>query len=179
MMTELQNSSLSLMGEGWGEGVSTRIERARKLRTNMTDAERKFWRTIRGEAFTGWKFRRQHPVGPYVADFACAEVLLIVEIDGGQHCENQNDINRTRWLEDRGWTVIRFWNNDVLQNMNGTAETLLRHLQKASLHRQHTLTRRPAGADLSHEGEVNSNGSLSLMGEGWGEGVPLQGGKRS
>jgi very-short-patch-repair endonuclease len=99
--------------------------RARSLRKAMTEAEKKLWWMLRGRQLDGWKFRRQHPVGPYVADFACVERRLIVEADGGQHAGSQSDVQRTAWLEGQGWRVIRFWNNDILGNMEGVMGEIL------------------------------------------------------
>ena len=87
---------------------------ARHLRRDMTDAEREIWHHLRNRALMGCKFRRQHPVGPYIVDFACVEHGLVVELDGGQHDE-ATDAERTRLLEARGFTVLRFWNNAVFE----------------------------------------------------------------
>ena len=76
-----------------------------------------------------YKFRRQHPVGDFIVDFACTEYQLAIEVDGGQHSENAADTIRTAWLQSRGWKVLRFWNNDVLSNTNGVIETILRILK--------------------------------------------------
>jgi primosomal protein N' (replication factor Y) len=89
------------------------------LRTNATDAERRLWRVLRNRQLEGCKFRRQHPIGPYVADFACTRHQLVVEADGGQHAGNPDDIRRTEWLESQGWRVLRFWNNEILDNTEG------------------------------------------------------------
>lgn len=92
---------------------------ARHLRQNMTDAERHLWRQLRERQILGCKFRRQYPVGPYVADFACIEAMLVIEVDGGQHAGSAEDIKRTRLIETSGYCVLRFWNNDVLNNIEG------------------------------------------------------------
>ncbi|WP_374299827.1 endonuclease domain-containing protein [Ferrovibrio sp.] len=89
---------------------------ARALRRTMTDAERRLWSLLRGRQLNGFKFRRQHPVGRYILDFACIERRLAVEVDGGQHADTNSDRQRTAWLEAQGWQVIRFWNSDVLSN---------------------------------------------------------------
>jgi very-short-patch-repair endonuclease len=86
---------------------------ARSLRRRMTDAELRLWFQLRNRAFIGYKFRRQHPIGPYIADFACVEARLVVELDGSRHLEAIDAI-RTACLEIRGYHVLRFWNNDVL-----------------------------------------------------------------
>jgi ATP-dependent helicase HrpA/adenine-specific DNA-methyltransferase len=100
---------------------------ARALRQNPTDAESRLWRHLRGKQMEGIRFRRQQPIGPYIVDFFCAEARLIVEVDGGQHAEDSD--TRTRWLEARGYRVIRFWNNDVLSNTEGVLTMILRALR--------------------------------------------------
>ena len=93
---------------------------ARALRTNATDAERRLWRHLRQRQIDGFRFRRQQPIGPYFVDFFCPEAKLILELDGGQHTMREAaDEARTEWLEARGYRVLRFWNNDVLQNTEG------------------------------------------------------------
>ncbi len=79
----------------------------------MTDAGRELWQHLRADRFDGLKFRRQHPVPPYVADFCCVSARLIVELDGSQHCE-EIDAAGTRYIESQGWCILRFWNNDAL-----------------------------------------------------------------
>lgn len=90
------------------------IERARLLRTNSTDAEKFFWHHVRNRQFEDLKFKRQQPFPPYTADFFCEEYALIVEIDGGQHSE-EIDANRDRFLISKGFTILHYWNNDVLK----------------------------------------------------------------
>ena len=107
-------------------------DRARSLRMTMTDAERRLWSALRARRLQGFKFRRQHPVGPYIADFVCLAHRLVIEADGGQHAESAYDARRTAWLESRGWRVIRFWNNDVLTNPTGVQETVLSALNATS-----------------------------------------------
>ncbi len=90
--------------------------RARRLRRDMTDAERALWRTLRFRQIEGRAFRRQHVMGPYIVDFICLDAKLIVEVDGSQHAEREDhDAERTRWLAARGYRVIRFWNYHVLR----------------------------------------------------------------
>ena len=88
---------------------------AREMRKNFTDAELKLWKRLRNRLTDGEKFRRQQPIGKYIVDFVCAERKLVVEVDGGQHSENvAYDSERTAWLESQGYCVLRFWNNEVL-----------------------------------------------------------------
>jgi very-short-patch-repair endonuclease len=98
---------------------------ARVLRRNSTDVEQTMWRLLRDRRFVGVKFRRQVPIGPYVADFASIQHRLIVELDGGQHADRISDARRDAFLVDQGWRVVRFWNNEVIENRNGVLERLL------------------------------------------------------
>ena len=109
-----------------------KIALARRLRREMTDAEHQLWHHLRNRAFTGFKFRRQHPVGPYVADFACLEKRLIVELDGSQHLDSSPDAIRDRWLGRVGYTVLRFWNNEVFEELDGVLEVIHAALQQPS-----------------------------------------------
>ena len=97
---------------------------ARNLRLAMTDAERRLWTHLRRRQLSGAYFRRQHPVGDYVADFCCADLKLIVEVDGSQHADDA-DAARDAWLEARGYRVLRFWNNEVLLQTQGVLEKVL------------------------------------------------------
>ena len=104
-------------------------KRARRLRINMTDAEAKLWRAVRRNQIVNLSFRRQHPVGPYTLDFYCPSLQLGIELDGGQHAENNTqrvDQRRTRWLASKGITVLRFWNNEVLGNLSGVLSEIVR-----------------------------------------------------
>jgi very-short-patch-repair endonuclease len=100
------------------------LARAQRLRREMTDAERKLWSALRNRQLDGAKFRRQQPIGPFIADFVCQERRLIVEADGGQHAESAGDVRRTVFLESKGYRVLRFWNNDILTNLDGVAEII-------------------------------------------------------
>jgi very-short-patch-repair endonuclease len=102
-------------------------QRSGTLRQSATDAEKTLWTHLRNRHLAGLKFRRQHPIGPYIADFACPEAKLVVELDGGRHTE-ATDARRTAYLEAQGNTVVRFWNNEVLQNTEGVLEVLSRYL---------------------------------------------------
>ena len=99
--------------------------RAKSLRANMTEAERRLWYHLRAHRFAGMKFRRQALVGPYVVDFASLQKNLIVEVDGGQHADSESDQRRTRWLEDQGFRILRFWNNEVLSNTGGVLDAIM------------------------------------------------------
>ncbi len=93
----------------------------------MTDAERLLWYRLRAGRFQGWKFRRQVPLGDFVVDFLCEAARLVVEVDGGQHGERiaiAEDAKRSQWLNRQGYRVVRFWNNDVMANMEGVLEAL-------------------------------------------------------
>lgn len=109
--------------------ASPEIKRARQLRRRQTDAEAKLWRELRNRQFVDAKFRRQVPLGGYIVDFLCEEQALIVELDGGQHAADSNhDQERTQWLENEGYRVVRFWNNDVMENIEGVLEELRRFI---------------------------------------------------
>ena len=98
---------------------------ARQLRASQTEAENRLWSYLRDRRFQGAKFRRQVPIGPYVVDFLCVSAALVVEVDGGQHSEQvAHDESRTRFLEARGYRVVRFWNNDVMGNIGGVMEVI-------------------------------------------------------
>lgn len=99
--------------------------RARKLRRDITDAEKKLWTSLRHRQLSSAKFRRQHPIGPFITDFCCVEQGLVVELDGGQHAEQAvSDLSRTAFLTSRGYRVLRFWNNEVLTNISGVIERI-------------------------------------------------------
>jgi len=99
--------------------------KARKLRKNPTEAELKLWKHLRLRQLGGYKFRRQHSVGPYIVDFACLEKKLIVEVDGGQHSVKVDyDTERMAWLESQGFRVLRFWNNEVLKEIEVVKEAI-------------------------------------------------------
>ena len=101
-------------------------QRSRELRKSSTPAEDKLWQALRNRNLGDYKFRRQHPIGPYIADFFCAEVGLIVEVDGGGHLDQvEYDQDRTDWLEDHGYHVIRFWNDDVLDHLDDVAQQII------------------------------------------------------
>jgi very-short-patch-repair endonuclease len=98
---------------------------ARHLRANQTDVEKRLWSRLRNRGLLGLKFRRQVPLGEFVADFVCADHALVVELDGGQHASSEaRDNRRTAWLEARGWRVIRFWNNEINENIEGVLQVI-------------------------------------------------------
>jgi very-short-patch-repair endonuclease len=158
---------------GWGDSMMERrtidsFRRAtpRRLRANSTAAETLMWRQLGRLGTKGTHFRRQVPIGPYIADFACLASRLVVEIDGSQHGDEPNrsrDEKRTRWLESEGYRIIRFWNNDITQNAAGvmdvicaalygtrhTAPKVLKHGRKRGV----TPLRRAARADPPPPGE--------------------------
>jgi very-short-patch-repair endonuclease len=101
--------------------------RARTMRGAPTDAELRLWRLLRDRLLNGFKFRRQVPVGSYIVDFLCVGAKLLVEADGSQHAESLRDKARDAYLESQGWKVLRFWNNEVLQNREGVLETIFAH----------------------------------------------------
>lgn len=102
-------------------------EKARTLRRNQTDAERLLWHHLRGRRLAAYKFRRQHPIGPFIADFICIKHRLVVEIDGGQHSLNVHEDNRrTLYIESKGYKVLRFWNDQVLTNIQVVLEAILK-----------------------------------------------------
>ena len=102
----------------------------RRLRKNPTDAEHRLWQCLRQRQFGDFKFRRQHPFENYVIDFVCLEAKLAVEVDGGQHAEQeQDDALRTRALTDAGFKVLRFWNNEVMQDIEAVKESIWLALQ--------------------------------------------------
>ncbi|MEC4748716.1 endonuclease domain-containing protein [Methylomicrobium sp. Wu6] len=100
-------------------------EKARSLRSDQTDVEQLLWQQLRNRRFYNYKFRRQFPIAPYIADFACLDLKLIIELDGSQHTEQKlYDNQRDIFLEQRGFKVIRFWNNDVIDNLEGVLESI-------------------------------------------------------
>jgi very-short-patch-repair endonuclease len=119
---------------------------ARTLRQSGTDAEQALWYRLRACRLDGFKFRRQHPVPPYVADFYCDACGLVVELDGSQHDEATDGL-RTRFFEARGLKVLRFWDNEVLQHMDAVLEVILGAAHDRTL----TPTPLPAGEGLKSE----------------------------
>ena len=104
------------------------IVRARQLRHNQTNAETVLWHRLRARRLAGYRFRRQHPIGPYVVDFVCLEGRLVIEVDGPTHEDRMRDQRRDRDLASRGYSTLRFWNNDVYENIDGVIEMILNSL---------------------------------------------------
>jgi very-short-patch-repair endonuclease len=104
---------------------------ARKLRENSTDAERMLWARLRGRRLEGHKFNRQFGIGNAVADFACRSSKLVVEVDGGQHADSLTDAERAKIIEGFGYRIIRFWNHDIIENMDGVLTEILSALKLA------------------------------------------------
>lgn len=107
---------------------------ARTLRQNMTEAERRVWQILRSHRISGYKFRRQVPIGSYIADFVCHEARLIVEIDGSQHARLlPREGARSEFLENEGYRILRFWNNEVLANLDGVQGIIADELGRDTL----------------------------------------------
>src|SRR3954451_7527453 len=108
---------------------------SRKLRAHQTDAETKLWNRVRNRQINGDKFVRQEPIGHHICDFVCREKMLVIEFDGGQHSDSARDEVRDRYLRTQGYRVMRFWNNDVLSNIEGVLTVIdeeLRQLPRAN-----------------------------------------------
>ena len=111
------------------------IQFARMLRARSTDAEMALWRRLRRRQISDTKFRRQEALGPYIVDFISFNPRIVIELDGGQHAtppQQESDVRRDRWLEEQGFLVIRFWNTDVLLNMDGVLEKILDTVRQCS-----------------------------------------------
>jgi very-short-patch-repair endonuclease len=118
--------------------MASTVEIARRLRRQQTDAERDLWFKLRNGRLGGLKFRRQMSLNGFVVDFCCPSAKLIVELDGGQHIEQrEQDARRIRDLEDSGYFVLRFWNNDVLRNIEGVLEEIARRASQQAFEPPH------------------------------------------
>ena len=104
--------------------------RARQLRWAQTDAERKLWSRISNRQMAGYKFVRQEPLGPYIADFVCREHRIVVELDGSQHAESQHDAARDAYLASLGYQVLRFWNAEVFNALESVLDTILARIEE-------------------------------------------------
>jgi very-short-patch-repair endonuclease len=112
--------------------MSKLIKYAKNLRKNMTDAERILWQHLRAHRLNGAKFKRQQPIANYIVDFICFDAYLIVELDGGQHAEQVGyDQKRDVLLREYGFTVLRFWNDEAIQNTDGVLTVILEHLERS------------------------------------------------
>jgi very-short-patch-repair endonuclease len=98
--------------------------RARAMRRTLTDAERTLWHALRDRRMQSIKFRRQAPIGPYIADFLCIEHRLVVEADGSRHAQSLRDVARDEWLARNGYKILRFWNNDILTAQESVLATI-------------------------------------------------------
>ena len=115
--------------------MSSTQDNARQLRKTQTDAERRLWQQLRNRSVAGCKFRRQHPVGFYICDFVCIDRQLVIEVDGGQHAAQiEKDEDRTAYLESKGFTVMRFWNHEVLTETEAVLERILNRLLSDAPH---------------------------------------------
>ncbi len=106
-------------------------DNANVLRKNLTESEKKLWQHLRSRNFFNLKFRRQVPIGKYIVDFACMEMKLVIELDGGQHNFESNlekDVIRDKYLFDNGFKALRFWNIDIFKNFDSVLETIAREL---------------------------------------------------
>ncbi len=125
-----------------------RKSHCRDLRRNQTEAEKALWRILQNREFAGIKFRRQHPIWPYIADFYCHEARLVIELDGGQHSETEQheyDEARTECMMSAGIQELRFWNNEVLQNRDGVLEMIRQTLTPTLSRREREKRRSPGG----------------------------------
>ncbi|MBE7183708.1 MAG: endonuclease domain-containing protein [Methylobacterium mesophilicum] len=106
---------------------------ARGMRREPTDSEERLWQELRGRRLDRFKFRRQVPLGPFIADFLCVEAMLVVELDGSQHADSAYDMRRDADLKARGFRVLRFWNDDVLRDLNGVCDTIIGYCRDTTL----------------------------------------------
>ncbi|MFW6211092.1 MAG: endonuclease domain-containing protein, partial [bacterium] len=104
--------------------------KSKELRKNSTDAENKLWNALKAKRFMGLKFRRQQQVGGYIADFYCTEKKLIIELDGGQHANSISDEKRDEFMESKGIRVLRIWNNEIMNNIEGVMEHIKTEVEK-------------------------------------------------
>ncbi len=98
---------------------------ARKLRRNSSDVEQLLWSNLRNKNLQNLKFRRQQPIGNFIADFVCFEKRVVVELDGSQHAGSKKDLLRDKWFNQHGFQVLRFWNNEVFENLDGVLEKIM------------------------------------------------------
>jgi very-short-patch-repair endonuclease len=121
-------------------------DRARQLRRNQTDVEGKLWSRLRSRQLRSFKFRRQHPIGPFITDFCCFKRRLVVELDGGQHANRTaDDQKRTAFLVARGYRVLRFWDNEVMENIDGVLQRIVEVLGEPSVNSEPSPVPSPTG----------------------------------
>ena len=116
-----------------GRRISKLRGRAKEMRSAQTEAEHRLWQLLRAHRFSGYKFRRQVPIDFYIADFICFARRLVIELDGGQHAESENDGKRDAFLRSQGFRVLRIWNNDLFTNEEGVAEAIFAALRSPPL----------------------------------------------
>ena len=139
------------------------VARARDLRANATDAERKLWEALRRKQISGHRFRRQYPLGPYFADFVCLPVRLIVEVDGGQHAEDEqrvHDEKRTAWLARNRFRVLRFWNWEVRKNLEGVIGAIEHAVRDTPPPEERSRRSRSSAPSRKGRGNDNATGQL-------------------
>ena len=162
------------------KGYRRPTKRSRELRANMTSAERKLWEHLRARKVAGVRFNTQFPIGEFVGDFVSRSAKLVIDVDGATHGESERaDAARTRYIEKRGYRVIRFWNNDVMGNVEGVISEIEQVL------REMALARNTPSPNPSRKREGNGNGTArttklpSRSREGSGEGMSAKAEKRS
>jgi len=143
----------------------------RTLRRNMTDAEQALWKRLQGCQVKSRKFRRQHPFGDFILDFVCLEAKLVVEVDGGQHNGSAQDLVRDQILESTGFRVMRFWNNQVLNEIESVVEAIWWALEPHP-HRTHPHPNLPPEG----EGTIAPPLSRGRLGGGWVDSPPIEDG---
>jgi very-short-patch-repair endonuclease len=142
--------------------TKVKTERARELRQNVTEVERRLWQKLRGAQIDGASFRRQHPAGNYILDFYCSALRLAIELDGGQHAMTiSRDRARDECLSEHGVTVLRFWNSDVTQNLSGVLEVIAAKVSELKAQSAHSVDRWTP----THRGETPTP-TLPLSGGG-------------
>jgi very-short-patch-repair endonuclease len=154
-MPNASHSPSPLAGEGLGRGGRpVALARAKRMRSEPTEAERALWQLLRAKRFVGYKFKRQVPIDRYIVDFVCFANRLIIEADGSQHAESDYDADRDAYLTGQGFRVLRFWNNDILTSTEGVSEAIWAALRdEASTPSPQPLSRKGRGAlEGAHNG---------------------------
>jgi very-short-patch-repair endonuclease len=138
-------------GKDQMRGLTAQRDRARRLRREQTDAERTLWKALRSRQFSGLKFRRQHPIGPYIVDFCCLDLKLAIELDGGQHASQTDaDDRRSHCLAQTGYRVLRFWNHEVLMNLEGVLHCIAESIVPSPLPSPKGRGRTAVSSPISH-----------------------------